>query len=338
MRTKLTIIAAALQLVVLVFMAAEREAVLLWGRPVHLRTMPIDPRDIFRGDYVRLGYEISGLPSNFWRDNLLTLTNDSHSNLKQLRDTRVYTALEIDEQGVGMPLYVTDRPPGDALFIRGRLDHARRNHMSVRYGIEAFFVQQGEGLELERGRTREDRMRVPLEMEVAIGRNGLAVLKNYRWSPVGLALTIRTENNNRRPLGARLKLLNASKEPLAIVDLPRGRSFTLEPDLWVSWGSDEWKWVGEGSPPPPAADEHVIVLQPNQSHEIEIDFADPAWFISNALGDAVSLGEQAPSRGWQRFRFVYRPPSTTNSTHLEKADLIWHGHLHSSAFTGVNVD
>lgn len=337
MRTKLIIIAAVLQLAVVVFMAAQREAVLRFGRTVYLRTMPVDPRDIFRGDYVRLSYEVSQLPVRAWQDDLKHLTNNTPKELRQLRDLRVYSVLEPDGEGLGELRYVTGRRPSDGLFIRGRTDRLRPGGMNVRYGLEAFFVQQGKGLELERGRTREDRMRVAMEMEVAVGMSGMAVIKGYRWCPLGLGLNIAT-NAERRPVAATLTLLNASEKPLAIVDLPGGRSFSLEHDFW-GWqiSDDAWAWVGESSTPPPISDEHVIVLQPDEQHDIRIKFDDPAWFVQQPGGEPASLTEPERRR-WQRFRFVYRPPSRELSAHLRDAELLWHGRLHSSAFIGANVD
>src|SRR3989344_3670842 len=40
---------------------ASKESVLRGGQEVLLQTVPVDPRDIFRGDYVTLRYEISTL-------------------------------------------------------------------------------------------------------------------------------------------------------------------------------------------------------------------------------------------------------------------------------------
>ncbi len=335
MKAKLVIAVASLQLVVLVFMAAQRECVVRFGRTVYLRTMPIDPRDIFRGDYVRLRYEISDLSSEFWQDDLDAMTNNT-GRRRRGQDKRVYTVLDLDDNGVGIPRYVTGERPDEDLFVRGRTDRVWGNRMTVRYGLEAFFVEQGKGLELERGRTRDDRMRIPLEMEVAVARSGMAVLKDYRWCPVGLALNIETDKE-RRPTAAKLKLLNASDKPLAIVDLPGGRSFTLERDMWTTRQNNDWRWVGEGTPPPVVSDEYVVVLQPDESHEIVISFNDTAWFVKRGKEEPRSLSDPERRR-WQRFRFVYRPPSREGSSHLRDADLIWHGRMYSSAFAGANVD
>jgi uncharacterized membrane-anchored protein len=70
MRPWMPIIAAALQLLVLGYMAGEREAVAVHGTRVWLRTVPVDPRDLFRGDYVRLRYEASTVPRERWAGTL----------------------------------------------------------------------------------------------------------------------------------------------------------------------------------------------------------------------------------------------------------------------------
>jgi uncharacterized membrane-anchored protein len=59
MRKAIILGAIILQVVVLAYMAGEREHILRNGKVILLRTAPIDPRDLFRGDYVRLNYEIS---------------------------------------------------------------------------------------------------------------------------------------------------------------------------------------------------------------------------------------------------------------------------------------
>ena len=40
-------------------MVADRQALLRTGREIVLQVQPVDPRDLFRGDYVILGYGIS---------------------------------------------------------------------------------------------------------------------------------------------------------------------------------------------------------------------------------------------------------------------------------------
>lgn len=62
MKVKLALLVAGLQVLVLAFMAGQREWIARTGQPVTLRTTPIDPNDPMRGAYVRLEYEISTVP------------------------------------------------------------------------------------------------------------------------------------------------------------------------------------------------------------------------------------------------------------------------------------
>jgi len=60
----LLLIGAAAQIVVLAGMIGLHSLPLLRGKTVLLRVQPVDPRDIFRGDYVTLSYEFSRLPAH----------------------------------------------------------------------------------------------------------------------------------------------------------------------------------------------------------------------------------------------------------------------------------
>ena len=54
--------AAAFQVIFLVAMIGLRVAPLLTGQTILIRVLPVDPRDLFRGDYVVLSYEFSRIP------------------------------------------------------------------------------------------------------------------------------------------------------------------------------------------------------------------------------------------------------------------------------------
>jgi uncharacterized membrane-anchored protein len=64
MRTKLIIAAIFVQVLVLGWMAGEREWIVRTAPTVWLRTAPVDPQDLFRGEYVRLNYDISTIPAD----------------------------------------------------------------------------------------------------------------------------------------------------------------------------------------------------------------------------------------------------------------------------------
>src|SRR3954465_3838106 len=59
---KVMLMTVAAQLTILVAMIAMRALPLLTGQTVLVRVVPVDPRDLFRGDYVILSYEFSRMP------------------------------------------------------------------------------------------------------------------------------------------------------------------------------------------------------------------------------------------------------------------------------------
>jgi hypothetical protein len=173
-------------------------------------------------------------------------------------------------------------------------------------------------------------------MEVAVGGNGLAVLKGHQWSKLGIGLGLGLATDRRRPepgmppprpdIVATLRLLNASEEPVAVVDLPGGRSFSLEVALNTQRA---WAWVEPDEALPKVQDAHVHVLAPGQIHTSRINLGEPRWQVAGAEGKRVFLRDLEWG-DW--FRLVYAPPSETDCRGVRDADLIWHGRLPSRAF------
>ena len=230
MRMWLVVAVVAAQLGVLAFMAGSREWIRRYGRTVYLRTAPVDPRDAFRGDYVRLDYEAGHVRTNLCRDVLPTAAQG-----RVRRGTEVYAGLRLREDGTADVQSLTTTRPETGLFLHGRTDnYYSGRQVPVRYGVEAYFVQQGQGSELERARPR-DGVQVPLEMELAVSPSGTAVIKGHRWGPLGIGIALQADTN-RLTRGVVVTLQNASTQALSIVDLPAGRSFRLEPDALREWG------------------------------------------------------------------------------------------------------
>ena len=339
MKKKTLIIGIAiLQICVLGYMAGEREWVLRNGHTLYLRTAPIDPRDMMRGDYVRLNYSISRVPGALCLGSLAFTNNVSQ---KLPRDTKVYAALKVSDGDVAELVSLSPNPPATGLFVRGRTERSWGSLLQVRYGLEAYFMEQGKGLELEKGRNREG-IQVPLEMEVAVSPGGLGVLKGHRWCALGLGLDLETLTNARTPnvrftpgrvIGAKLRLLNASSNDVAIVDLPDGRSFSLLSDS--QWGDNPWQGVNEKEIQGAPEQSQVIVLKPGQIHTMNIAFNSPRWSITKKEDGNPITTTLADIRGngSARFRLEYRPPDQKACAQLTNAGIIWHGRLPSQVFT-----
>src|SRR5437762_8338129 len=101
MNLKPAVLVAALQVLVLAFMAGQREWIIRTGRPLTLRTAPVDPSDPMRGAFVRLTYEINHVPTGLCRGETAKWTkySDYHEQEK-LRDRLVYASLNVNTYGL----------------------------------------------------------------------------------------------------------------------------------------------------------------------------------------------------------------------------------------------
>jgi uncharacterized membrane-anchored protein len=147
------------QLTVLVVMIVKPATTLVSGDTVLLRIVPVDPRDLFRGDYVILNYEFSRVPPS-GIPGLVTRDQPGQT---------VFVTLEPEGDGRHWragPFSL--KPPASGKFLRGQIG----SHSQIEFGIESFFVQEGTGLEYEEAAGRRQ-----LSAEVAVDDSGHAVLK-----------------------------------------------------------------------------------------------------------------------------------------------------------------
>lgn len=160
------IIAAALQTAVLGYMVESRASILRSGADIKLKTLPVDPRDLLRGDYVILSYPISTIPKSIITgaapeaggrarmsvrlkpgiDGLWTAVEASFGDLAAADGSVVLRTQPFDYYaGVdGLP---------ETLFVN--------------YGIERYYVPEGEGKVLEDARNQEE-----LEVEARVSKDG----------------------------------------------------------------------------------------------------------------------------------------------------------------------
>lgn len=138
-------------IVIILLFVGVKEYTLQTGTEVLLKTQPVDPRDLFRGDYVILSYEISSLDVN----------------TEVRAGQKLYVPLTIvDGYGVaGTPQF--SAPEG--LFIKGESQYDTESRVRLEYGIESYFVPENQGRPLERN--------PELEVLVAIDSSGNAVIK-----------------------------------------------------------------------------------------------------------------------------------------------------------------
>lgn len=167
------LIAAAILTAALVSIIWDRMSLITSGRVVTLQVVPVDPRDLFRGDYVILSYEISRLDLN-------QLRGDSDFKGRG----PIYVTLE-DKGGVWAAVSAARKMPSvsaSQAVIRGEITSAIRNAeadketiVSVDYGIESFFVPEGKGRPIEDERNKDQ-----VTVDVALGADGRAAIKTLK--------------------------------------------------------------------------------------------------------------------------------------------------------------
>lgn len=149
-------------LVMLAGFVLSKEYTLRTGTEILLKTRPVDPRDLFRGDYVILSYDISRFSAGDMQSSLVR-----HFRV----DDTIYVTLNTEGE------YATIRqvhydPPAGELFLKGRVAGVSGERVTVEYGIESYFVPEGEGRKIERSRNRGK-----VDVLAAVDRRGNAMIK-----------------------------------------------------------------------------------------------------------------------------------------------------------------
>jgi uncharacterized membrane-anchored protein len=165
--------AGVIQIALIGLMVADRVMILRTGTDVNLQTRPVDPRDFLRGDYVVLGYDISSVPAGTLKDEPSAGPN-----------TPVFVKLAPNRDGFHEAISVHAAPVDVAIpdvLIRGHVVSGAScgsdlrtfcGTLQVRYGIERYFVPEGEGRKLENARNQRK-----LTIVAAVAPTGRAAIK-----------------------------------------------------------------------------------------------------------------------------------------------------------------
>lgn len=335
MRRMFIVLCIAAQVLVLGVMAGEREVILNSGERIYLRTAPIDPRDPFRGDFVRLQYEIAQVGSEQLRGGLA----DSLGK----KGDRIYAVLKKGPEDLYRLDYISGEKPETGIFLSGRLRHDQRlgqgnNAIAVKYGIEKLFVEQGRGKDIERRRGTRNGLQVPMEVEVAVGSGGTAVIRSFRWSRLGTSLKMLRFNRRARntkfdeisePLSPKLELSlqNVSDAPLTIVDPGNHCAFRMQETAAVT---RQYRPAYDGCRDISVSADDLIELAPGEAYTVELDLSEPRWYVE-LDGVTGEIGQYANN---DSFRIVYQAPEVSLPAAGDRA---WKGEIATSAFTAFQL-
>ncbi len=145
------LVVALVQTSILGYMIEGRASILRSGTEVLLKTAPVDPRDLLRGDYVILTYDISNIST----------TSVTGTRPKEGEVARLNVRLKPGEDGFWIvsqasfdPLAAED---GSVVLLSQPItmygwEWENAGNLIVSYGIERFYVPEGEGKPIEDGR------------------------------------------------------------------------------------------------------------------------------------------------------------------------------------------
>ncbi|WP_037067916.1 GDYXXLXY domain-containing protein [Allorhizobium undicola] len=157
------ILLAAAQSAVLGVMIEKRARILRNGAEIVLQTTAVDPRDLLRGDYVVLNYDISSIPEE-------KLVGERPREARRL-SAMVRLVPGADGGWTVEEASFSPLPPraGSVLLKSEPLDISPQDlapgrQLRLRYGIERYYLPEGEGTAVEQGR---DALRLSVSVRVS---------------------------------------------------------------------------------------------------------------------------------------------------------------------------
>ncbi len=160
---------ALIQTLVLGWMVWDRVTLLREGREVTLAVVPVDPRDLLRGDYVILSFSINRID-----------TSKVEGDRDFERGNPVYVGLKKSDDGLWNAVSATIKRPedkSDVVFIKGKIYLVSNSiggskKLQINYGMEKYFIPEGDGPGLEKLRSEK-----VLSIVAAVSDSGEAGIK-----------------------------------------------------------------------------------------------------------------------------------------------------------------
>ena len=165
------VVSAVLLTGILGWMVVDRVRLLKTGREIELPVRPVDPRDLFKGDYARMAFDISLVPPE-----LMPEPDKLPADViyRRTAPKTVFVTLEQQADQSWKPVAVATRwpPPVTAkqIVLKGQTQSWDRRRIS--YGIERYYVPEGTG-----GNIEDLARKSKLAAIVAVDAKGRAAIK-----------------------------------------------------------------------------------------------------------------------------------------------------------------
>lgn len=129
------------------------------GTEIMIKTKPLDPTDVFRGDYVILNYEINEIPDEKLGQDILAYRSnkDEYNPYEDLRGKNIYVTLKKNGD-----YYEVDKAtlykPKEGIYLKAKYYHSlflqnmsnKPSGIVVNYRLDNYYIPENTGKELEK--------------------------------------------------------------------------------------------------------------------------------------------------------------------------------------------
>ncbi|MGR6899500.1 GDYXXLXY domain-containing protein [Rummeliibacillus sp. BSL5] len=150
------LIAFSLPILILIGMSIPPFLTITTGNTIKLETRPVDPTDLFRGDYVRLNYKAEEVNISKLDKELKDYFKVNNSSFYD-KPVVVYSVLEKNENGMDIVKKVVKDQPEEGIYLKGEINYFPLNSsngpdnqvVEINYQLDKFFVPENTGKDLE---------------------------------------------------------------------------------------------------------------------------------------------------------------------------------------------
>jgi len=143
------ILAVVFPVLILLSMSFLPVMTYFYGEEILLETTPLDPRDLFRGDYLNLRLAINEVPISLFPEKLRYW-----ATFEEYQDKNLYAILKKEED-----YYIIDKisftRPKDQLYLKAKVDlfqplnQENYQTVEVNYQLDRYFIPENTGEKIE---------------------------------------------------------------------------------------------------------------------------------------------------------------------------------------------
>lgn len=172
-KNKLFLISLLLPIILLLSMTIKPLITINYGETIRLQTVPVDPSNIFYGDYVDLDFEAENIPVNIVEKSLRKELEVNTIGYSQ-DDLKVYILLAYsNETDTHKVTSLSKNKPKSGTYIKGILHPSIfEDKVRVSIPIEQYYLEDDTGSELE-DKARKGKLVATIKV-----RKGYAILRS----------------------------------------------------------------------------------------------------------------------------------------------------------------